>query len=157
MTLPLLYVGKQETQFNTIRVMGWGNDQMFYIFIIDWCVAHRGCLAVVDCIYEPEVVDHSILQEVFRIMEPDAEICQWYLKLHNASLSSYLTSMEVDLTLDTMLWVTRPFCDSSRWPFSSFVKLEINLINRCTPNFPPVVSYLSTHSNLTLASPIIFQ
>ena len=54
-------------------VMGWGNDQMFYIFIIDWCVAHRGRLAVVDCIYEPEVVDHSILQEVFRIMEPDAE------------------------------------------------------------------------------------
>ena len=54
--------------------MGWGNDQMFYIFIIiDWCVAHRGRLAVVDCIYEPEVVDHSILQEVFRIMEPDAE------------------------------------------------------------------------------------
>ena len=56
--------------------MGWGNDQMFSIVNIDWCVAHRGCLAVVDSIYEPEVVDHSILQEVFRIMEPDTEIYQ---------------------------------------------------------------------------------
>ena len=62
-------------KLNTIRVMGWGNDQMFYI-VIDWCVAHRGRLTVVDCIYKPEVVDHSILQEVFRIMEPDTEICQ---------------------------------------------------------------------------------
>ena len=44
-----------------------------YLLLTGWCVAHRGCLAVVDCIYEPEVVDHSILQEVFRIMEPDAE------------------------------------------------------------------------------------
>ena len=41
--------------------------------LVDWCDAHRGRLAVVDCIYEPEVVDHSILQEVFWIMEPDAE------------------------------------------------------------------------------------
>lgn len=63
----------ESKKLNTIRVTGWGNDQMIYIFIIDWSVAHRGCLPVVDSIYEPEVVDHSILQEVFRIMEPDAE------------------------------------------------------------------------------------
>ena len=63
-------------KLNSILSELWGNDKMFYIFNIDWCVAHRGRLAVVDCIYEPEVVDHSILQEVFWIMEPDAEICQ---------------------------------------------------------------------------------
>ena len=53
--------------------VSFADEWPYGIFIIDWSVAHRGCLPVVDCIYEPEVVDHSILQEVFRIMEPDAE------------------------------------------------------------------------------------